>query len=73
MPKITMKMEMTGDNLKAIQDNLMMMQEKYDVNFLVPLPTDKQEELVIWIRGTVDGVYKARMALTVPELLHYLI
>jgi len=64
MPKITMKMEMTGDNLKAIQDNLMMMQEKYDVNFLVPLPTDKQEELVIWIRGTVDGVYKARMALT---------
>lgn len=67
MPLITMKMEMTEENLKSVQDSLSLLEKKYAVTFLLPSLNVQVGEIIIWIRGTIDGVYKARTALTVLE------
>jgi len=67
MPLITMKMEMTEENLKSIQSSLSLLEKKHAVTFLVPPLHDQPDEIIVWIRGTIDGVYKARTALTVLD------
>ena len=67
MPLITMKMEMTAENLKSVKDSLSLLEKKYAVTFLSPPLSQEQEEVIVWIRGTIAGVYKARTALTVTN------
>ena len=69
MAVVTMKMEITADNLATIIANLPVVAKETSAVFLLPNDRqDKQEDLLIWIRGSIDSVYKARLALTVLPL-----
>ena len=61
-----MKMEISTEQLGTLRANFPLLETKYSTVFVVfKLTNQREEHEVVWIRGSVDGVYKAKMALMV--------
>lgn len=61
-----MKMEVSAEQLGTLRASFPLLETKYSTAFVVFKLTNQQEEHeVVWVRGSVDGVYQAKMAMMV--------
>ncbi|XP_046644373.1 protein bicaudal C homolog 1-like [Daphnia pulicaria] len=61
---VSMKMEFSSDQLETLRANFNLLEAKYSTAFMTLKLTNLGEEhQVVWIRGSVDGVYQTKMAL----------
>lgn len=61
-----MKMEISAEQLGTLRANFPLLETKYSTAFVVfKLTNQREEHQVVWIRGSIDGVYLAKMALMV--------
>lgn len=61
-----MKMEFSTDQLETLRANFRLFEAKYSTAFMtLKLTNHCEDHHVVWIRGSVDGVYLTKMALMV--------
>ncbi|XP_057371261.1 protein bicaudal C homolog 1-like [Daphnia carinata] len=61
---VCMKMEFSTDQLETLRANFRLLEAKYSTAFMtLKLTSHREEHHVVWIRGSVDGVYLTKMAL----------
>ena len=61
-----MKIEISTEQLGTLRANFPLLETKYSIVFVVFRFNNKREEHeVVWIRGSVDGVYQAKIDLMV--------
>ncbi|KAK4021086.1 protein bicaudal C homolog 1 [Daphnia magna] len=61
---VSMKMEFSTDQLETLRANFRLLEAKYSTAFMtLKLTNHCEDHHVVWIRGSVDGVYLTKMAL----------
>lgn len=63
-----MKMEISAGQLSVMRANFPFLEFQYSTVFVIfNLTKNQDDHHVVWIRGSIDGVYLAKMALMVIE------
>jgi hypothetical protein len=65
---VSMKMEVSTENFRTMEANLRLLENSYGVVFHVfQLTHEREDHQAVWIRGSLEGTYQAKMALMVTE------
>lgn len=68
--QVSMKMEISSEFLDSLKTNFPLLEMKYGVLLIVLQLPNQEEHQIVWIRGALNNVYLAHMALMVYYIVY---